>query len=187
MVKRLAEINLVTGDYDTARKYLRILQKTVVWKNWANRIFAALGRHATEEERSTLQPYINKQPSVNTQDTTRKNDDYRAIMHELAKSNPNNYMAINYLLCTDLLQKDLNTFKQDYDAYYLKQKSPLYSRFYQEVLAMYLTMTHASQATWKYYIKQPDAVDRYHQYLKEPDDAAFRHSYWYYYDKRKKI
>lgn len=187
MVKRLAEINLVTGDYDTARKYLRMLQKTVVWKKWADRIFAALGRHATQEELSTLQPYLNKQPFVNTQDTTRANDDYRAIMHELAKSNPDNYMAINYLLCTDLLQKDLNAFKQDYDTYYVKQKSPMYSRFYQEVLAMYLTKTQASPEAWKHYIKQPDAVDRYHQYLEHPSDAAFQYSYWYYYDKRKKI
>lgn len=187
MVKRLAEVSLVTGDYDTARKYLRILQKTVVWKKWANRIFAALSRHATDEERSELQPYIDKQPFINTQDVTRKDDDYRAIMHELAESNPNNYMAINYMLCTDLLQKDLKAFKRDYDAYYLKQKSPLYSRFYQEVLVMYLTMAHAPQDTWKFYIKQPDAIDRYHQYLQHPNDAAFQYSYWYYYDKRKKI
>lgn len=36
MMKRLAEINLVKGDYDAARKYLRILQKTFVWSRWAN-------------------------------------------------------------------------------------------------------------------------------------------------------
>jgi len=162
------------------------LQKTVVWKNWANRIFAALGRHATEEERSTLQPYINKQPSVNTQDTTRKNDDYRAIMHELAKSNPNNYMAINYMLCSDLLQKDLKAFKKDYDTFYLKQKSPLYSKFYQEVLAMYLTQTHATPDEWKYYIKQPLAVENYLHYQQNPDNPAFRYSYWRYYDKGEK-
>ncbi len=30
--------------------------------------------------------YLDKQPFVNTQDTIRDHDDYRAIMHELAKS-----------------------------------------------------------------------------------------------------
>ena len=186
MVKRLAEINLVTGDYDTARKYLRILQKTVVWNNWADRIFAALGQNATREEQSALQPYIAKQPFVNTQDTTRTNDDYRVIMHELAKSNPENYMAINYMLCSDLLQKDLKAFKKDYDTFYLKQKSPLYSKFYQEVLAMYLTQTHATPDEWKYYIKQPLAVENYLHYQQNPDNPAFRYSYWRYYDKGEK-
>lgn len=44
MVKRLAEINLVKGDYAATRKYLRILQKTFVWSRWANRAFSSLGR-----------------------------------------------------------------------------------------------------------------------------------------------
>lgn len=187
MVKRLAEISLVTGDYDTARKYLRMLQKTVVWKKWANHIFAALGHHATPEEQSALQPYIDKQAFVNTQDTIRNNDDYHAITRELAKSNTDNYMAINYMLCTDLLQKDLNSFKQDYDTYYLKQKSPMYGQLYQEALVLYLTKAHATPEAWKYYIKQQNVINQYHQYQQNPSNAAFQQSYWYYYDKRKKI
>ena len=46
-----------------------------------------------------------------------------AIMCELAESNPNNKIAIDYMLCSDLLLKDMETFKRDYDTYYLKLKN----------------------------------------------------------------
>lgn len=58
MVKRLAEINLVKGDYAATRKYLRILQKTFVWSRWANRAFSSLGTKATTDEKALLQQYI---------------------------------------------------------------------------------------------------------------------------------
>lgn len=44
-------------------------------------------------------------------------------MCELAESNPNNKIAIDYMLCSDLLLKDMETFKRDYDTYYLKLKT----------------------------------------------------------------
>ena len=36
-VKRLAEINLVNGDEAAAMKYLRLLQKTMCYRDWAER------------------------------------------------------------------------------------------------------------------------------------------------------
>lgn len=164
MVKRLAEINLVTGDYKTARKYLRILQGTIVWRKWANRIFAALGSHATQEERLTLKPYLDKRPFVNTKDTLRLSDDCLTCMRELAESNPDNNIAINYLLCSDLQKQDLRTFKEDYDAYYLKQKHVLYDALYQEALAKYLSQENASPEEWRYYIKRDDIKKRYYHH-----------------------
>ena len=37
MIKRLAEINLVNGDDEAALKYLRILDKTLLHKSWAEK------------------------------------------------------------------------------------------------------------------------------------------------------
>lgn len=135
MMKRLAEINLVKGDYDAARKYLRILQKTFVWSRWANRAFDALGKKASSYDKALLQQYIDKRPYLNTRDTLRLNDNCHTIMSELMESNPNNNIAINYMLCSDLLLKDMETFKHDYDAYYLKQQNIAYETLYQEALA----------------------------------------------------
>ena len=64
MVKRLAEINLVRGNYAATRKYLRILQKTFVWKRWADRVFTSLGKHATDEEKALLQQYLDKRKDI---------------------------------------------------------------------------------------------------------------------------
>lgn len=134
MVKRLAEINLVTGDYDAAHKYLYMLRHTFVWKGWANRILACLNNNATLEDRNTFQTYLDKRPFVNTQDTLRLNDDCYTIMRELVESNPANNIAINYMLCHDILKKDFKAFKHDYDAYYLKQKNVAYDPLYLETL-----------------------------------------------------
>ena len=183
MMKRLAEINLVKGDYDAARKYLRILQKTFVWSRWANRAFDALGKKASSYDKALLQQYIDKRPYLNTRDTLRLNDNCHTIMSELMESNPNNNIAINYMLCSDLLLKDMETFKHDYDAYYLKQQNIAYETLYQEALAIYLAGTQASPAEWAKYIKRQDVLQRFKQYNEQRGNPAFKDTYWYYFDK----
>ena len=183
MMKRLAEINLVKGDYDAARKYLRILQKTFVWSRWANRAFDSLGRKASSYDKALLQQYIDKRPYLNTRDTLRQNDNCHTIMSELMESNPNNQIAINYMLCSDLLLKDMETFKHDYDAYYLKQQDVAYETLYQEALAIYLAGTQAPPAEWAKYIKRQDVLQRFKQYNEQRGNPAFKDTYWYYFDK----
>lgn len=183
MMKRLAEINLVKGDYDAARKYLRILQKTFVWSRWANRAFDSLGKKASSYDKALLQQYIDKRPYLNTRDTLRQNDNCHTIMSELMESNPNNNIAINYMLCSDLLLKDMETFKHDYDAYYLKQQNVAYETLYQEALAIYLAGTQASPAEWAKYIKRQDVLQRFKQYNEQRGNPAFKDTYWYYFDK----
>lgn len=183
MVKRLAEINLVKGDYAATRKYLRILQKTFVWSRWANRAFSSLGRKATADEKALLQQYIEKRPFINRKDTLRLNENCHTIMCELAESNPNNNIAIDYMLCSDLLLKDMETFKRDYDTYYLKLKNGSYERLYQEALMIYLAGTKAKPEEWAKYIKRQDVLQRFHQYNEERGNQAFSDTYWYYFDK----
>lgn len=183
MMKRLAEINLVKGDYDAARKYLRILQKTFVWSRWANRAFDALGRKASSYDKVLLQQYIDKRPYLNTRDTLRLNDNCHTIMSELMESNPNNNIAVNYMLCSDLLLKDMETFKHDYDAYYLKQQNVTYEKLYQEALAIYLAGTKAPPAEWAKYIKRQDVLQRFKLYNEQRGNPAFKDTYWYYCDK----
>ena len=36
-LKRLAETNLINGQYEVAAKYLRILSKTLFYKDWAKK------------------------------------------------------------------------------------------------------------------------------------------------------
>ena len=43
VVKRLAETNLINGEYEVARKYLQMLEKTIFYRPWAKRTMAMLG------------------------------------------------------------------------------------------------------------------------------------------------
>ena len=44
--KRLAQTNLINGNYEVARKYLMALQKTLFYSDWANETMALLGNEA---------------------------------------------------------------------------------------------------------------------------------------------
>lgn len=196
--KRLAEINLVSGNQNAAKKYLYILQKTFVYKNWANQMLDALdadNRHAVNHQAdtdsltqvtyssSTLRSYQEKAKFINKKDTLRLGDNGYTIMQELLESNPENHIALDYLLCSDLLLKDMETFKHDYDTYYLKQKNPHYEKLYQEALMIYLAGTNAPQEEWQKYIKRMDIMQRFEQYSQQRGSSAFADTYWYYFDK----
>lgn len=187
-IKRLAEINLVNGDRKAAQKYLRILQKTFVWKRWATSTLQALddytpGKEVTSNATAVLQPYLEKMKYINRQDTIRKDDNTHVIMQELLESNPENHVALDYLLCSDLLLKDIETFKHDYDTYYLRQGTQRNEKLYQEALMIYLAGTHASQTEWMKYIKRIDIMKRFQEYNQQRGSAVFADTYWYYFDK----
>ncbi|MBQ2131880.1 MAG: hypothetical protein II431_11125, partial [Prevotella sp.] len=104
MIKRLAEVNLVSGDTLAMNKYMRILNNTWVYAKQAERM-----KH---DER-----LLSKRQFVNRQDTMQVSDNLHMIMMELLDSNPNNAIALQYMLCSDLLLKDIKNFKRDYDRY----------------------------------------------------------------------
>lgn len=106
MVKRLAECNLVKGDTAAAQKYLGLLEHTFVWGNWAKNANAKRNKH-----------YAEKALFMNRQDTISVSDNAHFIMMQLLDSNPKNEVALDYILCSNLLLKDVKNFKRDYDRY----------------------------------------------------------------------
>ena len=180
MTKRLAEINMVKGDWAAARKYLRILQHTWVWRQWASGMLHAIGRGKSAP---SLKAYLQK--PTNSTDTLRLNDNGYVIMHELLESNTDNRVALDYLLCSDLLLKDMETFKRDYDRFCLQQNNsmPGSVKLYQEALMVYLAGTDAPPEEWQKYIRRTDILQRFRQYNSQRGNDAFRDTYWYYFDK----
>lgn len=121
MIRRLAEISLVTGNRQAADKYLGMLDKTAVYSKWAESVRKDNGKYAM------------KRKMTNRMDTLRLSDNSHLIMMELLDSNPNNTVALDYMLCSDLLQKDLVNFKRDYDRYYAGRQRRLHP-LYQQAL-----------------------------------------------------
>ena len=106
-VKRLAETNLVNGEYAVARKYMQMLQKTLAYHQWAERTLPLLGNEKA----------INEHPVYGRMRQIRLKDDFLFSERELDKifgqlvmHNHRNGLALQYLLAAPLLNRDVNTF-----------------------------------------------------------------------------
>ena len=181
MMRRLAECNLVSGDSLAAEKYLRILDKTLVYRPWAQR----LRQHGREI-------YAQKMRLVNRRDTITITDNAHFLMMQLLDAHPDNQPALDYILCSTLLLKDIENFKRDYDRYCLgdspgPDRDVLLHRIhttklYQEALCIWLAGSDAPQELWQRYIHREDVMKQFVEYNRERGNPRFRGTYWYYFD-----
>ena len=174
MIRRLAECNYVSGDSLAAEKYLRILDKTLVYDKWAMNV-----------RQHGKQLYREKMQMVNHRDTITITDNAHFLMMQLLDANPGNIVALDYILCSDLLLKDITNFKRDYDRYCIDTGRPRLKALYQEALCIWLAGTKAPQELWQQYIHRDDVLRRFMEYNKQRGDPAFKGTYWYYFDKIK--
>jgi len=174
MMRRLAECNIVSGDSLAAEKYLRILDKTLVYSRWAKNI-----------RQHGKQIYQKKIQMVNQRDTISITDNAHFLMMQLLDTNPDNTIALDYILCSNLLLKDITNFKRDYDRYCIDTGKPRLKPLYQEALCIWLAGTNAPQEEWEKYIRRADVFQRFQQYNEQRGSTQFKGSYWYYFDKIK--
>lgn len=174
MIRRLAECNIVSGDSLAAEKYLRILDKTLVYGKWAEN----MRQHGK-------QIYQKKMQMVNQHDTITITDNAHFLMMQLLDANADNTIALDYILCSNLLLKDITNFKRDYDRYCIDTGKPRLKPLYQEALCIWLAGTNAPQEEWEKYIKKADVFQRFQQYNEQRGSTQFKGSYWYYFDKIK--
>jgi hypothetical protein len=125
---RLAEINMINGDTQAALKYLRMLQKTWLYKGWAE-------QRMPGKEDIKVQGWLKrKRALLPVQDSLRSTNDHVFSLRVLLNSHPDNNMALDYLLCYDLLSKDLTAFMKDYEMY-KKIGAEVPNRLYSEALS----------------------------------------------------
>ena len=108
--KRLAQTNLINGNYKVARKYLMALRKTLFYRTWANETLPLLGNEKA----------IAEHPEYGRlRQCAYKNDFYFGdhvtpeMLKDLYFSNRDNHMAYQYLVAYYLLTGDregLNNF-----------------------------------------------------------------------------
>ena len=101
--KRLAQTNLINGQYEVARKYLSALQKTLFYRDWANETLPLLGDEAA----------IAKHPEYGRLRKMAYDDDFYFSDHvtpEMLQSlylrNRDNGLAYQYLVAYYLLTGD---------------------------------------------------------------------------------
>jgi len=137
VIKRLAETNLVNGQYEVARKYLHLLRKTIFYRKWAQRTEALLG----QEEKINSHPlYGRLRRNSMPDDLLFSERELDKICGRLFLHNPQNQMAMQYLLMFPLLQKDMNTFMQYMQV--VQPRIPFNPRVCQEGVAFAFMMKH---------------------------------------------
>lgn len=180
VMKRLAETNMINGEYKVAEKYLKMLEKTIFYRLWAKRMMAMLGNEKA----------INEHPLYGTLRQYRLQEDFLFSDKELDKicghlvmHNPDNQVAIQYLLMIPLLDRDEQRFMQYFQ--YVQKKVKYNPRSCQEAVAL---------AYMQQYGKLPDGLVSPYvaQQLNEfgriyssagkdaPELRAFKNTAWYY-------
>ena len=130
VLKRLVETNIINGQYKVAEKYIKILEKTIFYRRWAERMRAMLG-----DEKA-----INAHPLYGTLRQYRLQEDFLFSDTELDKicgqlfmHNHQNQMAAQYLLMMPLLDRDVPRFMQY--AQYVQSQVRYNPRSCQEAIA----------------------------------------------------
>jgi hypothetical protein len=101
--KRLAQTNLINGNYEVARKYLTALQKTIFYRDWANRTLPLLGDEnaiAKHPEYGHLRQWAYKEDFYFSDHVTPE------ILESLFFSNTDNRLAFDYLRAYYMLTND---------------------------------------------------------------------------------
>ena len=108
-VKRLAETNLINGDYIVAAKYLHLLQNTFYYKAWATKALEIMKDEKQidlHSEWGLLRQYRTKEDFLFSE------GEKDMMLGVLFRQNNQNRMAFEYLMAYTLLNKDLKHFMQ---------------------------------------------------------------------------
>lgn len=106
-IKRLAETNLVNGQYKVARKYLTMLQKTIFYSNWAEKRLEMIDNPRLIDE-DNVYGYLRKVRL--TDDFLFSDKELDKMFGQLLMRNKDNMMAMQYLLVYPLLNRDIPHF-----------------------------------------------------------------------------
>jgi len=107
--KRLAQTNLINGQYEVARKYLSALQKTLFYREWANETLPLLGNEkaiSEHPEYGRLRQWVYKEDFYFSDHVTPE------MLESLYRSNTDNHIAYQYLLAYYMLTGDRESFNQ---------------------------------------------------------------------------
>ena len=170
LTRRIAECEIINGNYEVAAKLLRRLQKTLFYSNWANQTMALLGNEKAINRHpiyGKLRKYREKKQDFLFSD--REMDQMLGLLFLNDKSNK---MAYEYLMCYVLLQRDFNKFMQ----YYPLGRFVGYDhipRSFQEILIEQWMKTHNDPRTIPYSVDAQNVnntLNFIQIYLRNPKD-----------------
>lgn len=170
-IKRMAMINLISEEYGSAEKYLKMLEKTLVYHKWAKSMVPCNQDEATKASLEKTRRNLVKSDVVSSSNS------YRLLLHKLLEANPDNRMAYEYLLCHDLLQCNLPAFMEDFVP---EENTP---DLYQEAALIWINIEH-SEGRMDVIVPEefgitPETVERLKKFYQFPN--RYKSTYWSYY------
>ncbi len=185
LTRRIAECELINGNYKVAAKLLRRLEKTLFYRNWAEQTMALLGNEKAINQHpiyGKLRKYREKK-----QDFLFSDREMDQMLGLLFLNDKHNKMAYEYLMCYELLQRDMDKFMQ----YYPLGRFVGYDhipRSFQEILIGNWMKTHSDPRGIPYSV-DPQSVDNtlsfIQVYMANPKDPQlslqpYVTNAWYY-------
>ena len=156
LTRRIIECEIINGNYKVAAKLLRRLQKTLFYSNWANQTMALLGNEKAINRHPVygkLRKYREKK-----QDFLFSDREMDQMLGLLFLNDNHNKMAYEYLMCYELLQRDMDKFMQ----YYPLGRFAGYDhipRSFQEILIGNWMKTHSDPRTIPYSVDAQNVND----------------------------
>ena len=185
LTRRIIECEIINGNYKVAAKLLRRLQKTLFYSNWANQTMALLGNEKAINRHPVygkLRKYREKK-----QDFLFSDREMDQMLGLLFLNDNHNRMAYEYLVCYELLQRDMEKFMQ----YYPLGRFVGYDhipRSFQEILIGNWMKTHSDPRSIPYSVDAQNVnntLNFIQLYMQNPKDPQLgQHPYvsnaWYY-------
>lgn len=107
LTKRLAEVAITDGQYALASRYLGVLSQTFAYGRWADEMKALI----KDEARVAAHPYFSKLRRRRiSQDFFYSDREMDQMLGLLFSHDKSNRMALDYLLCLELLTRDIGSF-----------------------------------------------------------------------------
>ena len=147
LTRRIIECEIINGNYKVAAKLLRRLQKTLFYSNWANQMMALLGNEKAINRHPVygkLRKYREKK-----QDFLFSDREMDQMLGLLFLNDNRNKMAYEYLVCYELLQRDMEKFMQYYPLGRFVDYDHI-PRSFQEILIGNWMKTHSDPRTIPY-------------------------------------
>ena len=176
VMKRLAETNIINGQYEAARKYLKILEKTAFYRPWARRNMELLGN----EELISQHPLYGAMRRKRLQeDFLFNNREADKMMGQLFLKDSTNQVAMQYLLAIPMLNGDgerLTRFM-----YMVNEQVPCRPVACQEAMVTAFAQ-HREQPPVG--LIDPIVLQRYNEFMQSYHSSGvpdhLKNTYWYY-------
>lgn len=112
IIRRLAEISVTAADYPVALKYLYILSRTRMHREWAENLIRCIDTDSIPEK------YLTWRSRTSVKDRFYELGAIRSSLNSIIVDCPANKVAIDYLMCSCLLDGNLDAFKSLYNQFW---------------------------------------------------------------------